>query len=86
MQLAVPVGQGGMAAVLSLTADQVAEVCQEAAQETGLPVAAANLNSPGQTVIFARAGCSGKGLCAGQGQRRAARFDATGQRSLPLPP
>jgi [acyl-carrier-protein] S-malonyltransferase len=51
MQLAVPAGQGGMAAVLSLTAEQVAEVCQEAAQETGLPVAAANLNSPNQTVI-----------------------------------
>src|ERR1039457_2252827 len=34
MQLAVPAGQGGMAAVLSLTADQVAEVCREAAQET----------------------------------------------------
>jgi [acyl-carrier-protein] S-malonyltransferase len=51
MQLAVPAGQGAMAAVLSLAADQVAEACREAAAETGLVVAAANLNSPGQTVI-----------------------------------
>jgi [acyl-carrier-protein] S-malonyltransferase len=51
MQLAVPAGQGGMAAVLSLDPAQVAEACREAAQETGLPVAAANLNSPNQTVI-----------------------------------
>jgi [acyl-carrier-protein] S-malonyltransferase len=51
MQLAVPAGQGAMAAILALHADQVAEACQEAAAETGLPVAAANLNSPSQTVI-----------------------------------
>jgi [acyl-carrier-protein] S-malonyltransferase len=51
MQLAVPAGQGAMAAVLSLPADQVAEACREAEAETGLVVAAANLNSPGQTVI-----------------------------------
>jgi [acyl-carrier-protein] S-malonyltransferase len=51
MQLAVPAGQGAMAAVLSLDAAQVAEACAEAAAETGLTVAAANLNSPGQTVI-----------------------------------
>jgi [acyl-carrier-protein] S-malonyltransferase len=51
MQEAVPAGQGAMAAILSLDAAQVAEACAEAAVETGLPVAAANLNSPGQTVI-----------------------------------
>ena len=51
MQLAVPAGQGAMAAVLSLDAAQVAEACAEAAKETGQPVAAANLNSPAQTVI-----------------------------------
>ena len=51
MQQAVPAGQGAMAAVLSLDAAQVAEACAEAVQETGLVVAAANLNSPGQTVI-----------------------------------
>jgi [acyl-carrier-protein] S-malonyltransferase len=51
MQLAFPVGQGGMAAILALTPEQVAEVCAEAAQETGLTVSAANFNSPTQTVI-----------------------------------
>jgi [acyl-carrier-protein] S-malonyltransferase len=51
MQQAVPAGQGAMAAVLQLDAAQVTEACAEAAQETGLTVTAANLNSPGQTVI-----------------------------------
>lgn len=51
MQLAVPAGQGAMAAVLALDAAQVAEACAEAERETGLPVGAANLNSPTQTVI-----------------------------------
>ncbi len=51
MQRAVPAGQGAMAAVLLLDAAQVAEACIEAANETGLPVAPANFNSPGQTVI-----------------------------------
>jgi [acyl-carrier-protein] S-malonyltransferase len=51
MQLAVPAGQGAMAAVLALDAAVVAEVCAEAAAETGQVVQAANLNSPGQTVI-----------------------------------
>jgi [acyl-carrier-protein] S-malonyltransferase len=51
MQLAVPAGQGAMAAVLSLAPELVAEACLEAADETGLPVAAANMNSPTQTVI-----------------------------------
>ena len=51
MQQAVPAGQGAMAAVLQLDPAQVAEACAEAAAETGLTVQAANLNSPGQTVI-----------------------------------
>jgi [acyl-carrier-protein] S-malonyltransferase len=51
MQQAVPAGQGAMAAILSPDTAAVAEACAEAAQETGLTVAAANLNSPGQTVI-----------------------------------
>ena len=51
MQLAVPAGQGGMAAVLSLAPAKVGEICAEVALETGLVVSAANFNSPGQTVI-----------------------------------
>jgi [acyl-carrier-protein] S-malonyltransferase len=51
MQLAVPPGQGAMAAVLLLDPEQVSDACSEAARDTGLVVAAANFNSPVQTVI-----------------------------------
>jgi [acyl-carrier-protein] S-malonyltransferase len=49
MQEAVPVGVGGMAAILALAAEEVERVCGEAAQ--GEVCQAANLNSPDQTVI-----------------------------------
>lgn len=73
MQQAVPAGQGAMAAVLQLEAVQVAEACAEAAAETGEVVAAANLNSPGQTVISgALAGIEkAVALCKAKGARRA---------------
>ena len=51
MQEAVPAGQGAMAAILGLPPDAVAEICSIAAQESGSPVAPANMNSPEQTVI-----------------------------------
>jgi [acyl-carrier-protein] S-malonyltransferase len=51
MQLAVPAGQGAMAAILALDSAQVEDICRQAAEETGLTVSAANLNSPRQTVI-----------------------------------
>ena len=51
MQTAVPAGEGAMAAVLALAAEQVSAACEEAAAETGLTVSAANFNSPDQTVI-----------------------------------
>jgi [acyl-carrier-protein] S-malonyltransferase len=73
MQQAVPAGQGGMAAILSLTAEQVIEICQQAAQETGLPVSAANLNSPNQTVISGALAAVEKAsvLAKAKGARRA---------------
>jgi [acyl-carrier-protein] S-malonyltransferase len=73
MQLAVPAGQGAMAAVLSLDAAQVVEACAEAAAETGLIVAAANLNSPGQTVISGALAAVEKAsaLAKAKGARRA---------------
>tara|TARA_R110002072_G_scaffold298816_2_gene473281 strand:+ start:22861 stop:23796 length:936 start_codon:yes stop_codon:yes gene_type:complete len=49
MQTAVPEGEGGMAALLGLSDELVAEACLEAAQ--GEVVAPANFNSPGQVVI-----------------------------------
>ncbi len=42
---------GGMAAIISLEEEQVAQVCQQASQETGGVVQVANINSPGQIVI-----------------------------------
>jgi len=73
MQLAVPAGQGAMAAILSLDPAQVAEACAEAAQETGLVVQAANLNSPGQTVISGSLAAVEKAsaLAKAKGARRA---------------
>ena len=51
MQQAVPVGLGGMAAILGLDAQTVIEGCAEAAQLVGESVEAANFNDPKQTVI-----------------------------------
>jgi [acyl-carrier-protein] S-malonyltransferase len=56
MQEAVPVGEGAMAAILGLDADQVSTACAETM--TALPgrvVSAANLNAPGQVVIAGHA-------------------------------
>ena len=71
MQQAVPAGEGSMAAILGMDAGLIAAVCEQVSdQMTPLPksseavgfdprravVAAANLNSPGQTVISGAAG------------------------------
>jgi [acyl-carrier-protein] S-malonyltransferase len=73
MQLAVPAGQGAMAAILSLEPAQVVEICQQAAQQTGLTVSAANLNSPSQTVISGAQAAVEKAsaLAKARGARRA---------------
>lgn len=49
MQAAVPVGTGGMAAILGLDDDTVRQVCADAAQ--GEVVEAVNFNAPAQVVI-----------------------------------
>ena len=49
MQEAVPVGQGGMAAILGLSDEDVKAACSEAAQ--GEVVEAVNFNAPAQVVI-----------------------------------
>ncbi len=51
MQEAVPVGAGGMAAILGMDADGVKAGCAEAAASAGEPVEAVNFNDPKQTVI-----------------------------------
>ena len=49
MQEAVPVGSGGMAALIGATVEQAREICEEAAN--GEIVSVANINAPGQIVI-----------------------------------
>lgn len=51
MQDAVPVGVGGMAAILGMDAEAVKAGCAEAARLTGEAVEAVNFNDPKQTVI-----------------------------------
>lgn len=70
MQEAVPAGQGGMAAILNLSPELVAEACAEAAQ--GEVVAAANLNSPVQIVIAGHAAAVERAMegCKTRGAKR----------------
>lgn len=49
MQEAVPVGTGGMAALIGPSVDDARAICEEAAQ--GDVVSVANINAPGQIVI-----------------------------------
>ena len=87
MQQAVPAGEGAMAAVLGLDAGLIATICEQVSdQMTPLPqapgaegfdarlavVSAANLNSPGQTVISGAAGAVEKAaaLCKEAGAKR----------------
>ncbi|BDX21914.1 malonyl CoA-acyl carrier protein transacylase [Polynucleobacter sp. TUM22923] len=51
MQSAVPVGTGGMAAILGLDDALVSTLCAEAAALSGGVVEAVNFNAPGQVVI-----------------------------------
>ena len=77
MQDAVPVGTGGMAAILGLDAATVREGCAQAAAESGEVVEAVNFNDPKQTVIAG----SKAGVEAG-----CAALKALGaKRALPLP-
>lgn len=50
MQEAVPLGEGGMVAVLGMESDIVSEVCASVSGDGGV-VQAVNLNCPGQVVI-----------------------------------
>jgi len=64
MQEAVPVGAGGMAAVLGLERTKVEELCQRAAQ--GQVLTPANFNSPGQIVISGHMEAIQRGIAVAQ--------------------
>jgi [acyl-carrier-protein] S-malonyltransferase len=74
MQEAVPVGEGAMAAILSLDLPAVEEACRQAAD--GQVVAPANINAPGQIVIAGHAAAVDRAiaLCTAAGARRAVRL------------
>lgn len=71
MQEAVPAGEGGMAAILGLTDDQVIQACAQAAE--GEVVSAVNFNAPGQVVIAGQAAAVQRAIdaCKAAGAKRA---------------
>ena len=73
MQNAVPVGVGGMAAVLGIDDAVVKQVCADAQAATGEIVEAVNFNSPGQVVIAGHKGAVEKAceLATAAGAKRA---------------
>lgn len=77
MQEAVPVGEGGMAAILGLSDDDVRAACAEAAAAGAGVVEAVNFNAPSQVVIAGNKGAVEKAceIAKGKGAKRA----------LPLP-
>jgi [acyl-carrier-protein] S-malonyltransferase len=77
MQEAVPVGQGGMAAILGLDGEAVKAGCAQARAESGEVVEAVNFNDPKQTVIA--------GSKAGVEKGMEILKAAGAKRALPLP-
>jgi [acyl-carrier-protein] S-malonyltransferase len=77
MQDAVPVGTGGMAAILGLDDDAVRKACADAQSATGEVVEAVNYNAPAQVVIA--------GSKAGVEKACELAKEAGAKRALPLP-
>lgn len=75
MQQAVPQGQGAMAAILGLEAEQIEQACAEAAQ--GDVVQAVNYNAPGQIVIAGSVAAVERAIAACQA--------AGAKKAMPLP-
>lgn len=59
MQEAVPLGEGGMAAIIGSNPETIVKVCGEVSTED-LPVQAVNFNCPGQVVIAGATAAVGK--------------------------
>ncbi|MFO7859520.1 MAG: ACP S-malonyltransferase [Ectothiorhodospiraceae bacterium] len=75
MQSAVPAGEGAMAAILGLSDEQVADVCDAAAQ--GEVVQPVNYNAPGQVVIAGGAAAVERAVAGAK--------EAGAKRAMPLP-
>jgi [acyl-carrier-protein] S-malonyltransferase len=79
MQEAVPVGEGGMAAVMGLDREALEAVCRDARERAGgasMVVSPANLNAPGQIVLSGHAAGVDAAVALAQerGARRAVRL------------
>lgn len=55
MQLAVPVGEGAMAAIIGMDDEMIVRVCRQVSERHNVVVSAVNFNSPGQVVIAGHA-------------------------------
>jgi [acyl-carrier-protein] S-malonyltransferase len=77
MQEAVPVGMGAMAAILGADLNLVTSACEEAAE--GQVCSAANINSPGQTVIAGDAAAIDRAtlLLRERGAKRAVKLNVS---------
>lgn len=84
MQKAVPVGEGGMAAVLGLERSQIEELCEKAAE--GEVLTPANFNSPGQIVISGNMKAIERGITVAQemGAKRAILLQVSAPFHSPL--
>ena len=74
MQAAVPLGAGGMAAVMGLADDKILDACLQASKEVNTgSVQPANLNAPGQVVISGTQAALDRAiaLCQEAGAKRA---------------
>lgn len=76
MQNAVSDGEGAMAAILSLTDDQIMQICENVSNQTGEVVEAVNFNSPGQVVIAGHTNAVEKAIEAAseEGAKRALKL------------
>ncbi|MCM3569097.1 ACP S-malonyltransferase [Neobacillus mesonae] len=85
MENAVPNGEGSMAAVLGLDRNKLSAVT-EAVTASGMPVALANLNCPGQIVISgSKAGVESAGVKAKEaGAKRVLPLEVSGPFHSPL--
>ena len=77
MQEAVPEGEGGIAAIIGLDDEAVADLCERVRGEAGLGhVSAVNFNAPGQVAIAGTSGAIDRAIEAARkvGARRAVRL------------
>jgi [acyl-carrier-protein] S-malonyltransferase len=77
MQAAVPVGQGGMAAIIGLEDAVINRICEQVTRDPEAVVSAVNFNSPGQVVIAGHKAAVEAAIIALK--------EAGAKRALPLP-